>query len=166
MRCIWVLAAAALTIGLPSAAHAGNSLFAGGPRYDGTVTVDNVTGKKCNPAFAAYFKNYTGTAAYRAKVVPKNLGEALSVELPLGGALYAEAVSGYFTQGRTDIRGSMIMDAFRPTVPNGSAQLTFDPPTILETTKSFTFTGKIINYGFADCTATVSGAFNLRGAVQ
>lgn len=166
------LAYAVLTAAMFSVSPAlaeGNSLFAGGPRYDGTVKITKLSGSSCPNAAVQLLKGRTGEAVYRAKVKPTQLAEAMSIQLPLAGALLLVAGGdGYFKGANKPLSGSFIMDAFINKLPtkspkNSVANLTFMPATIVEGTESFTFTGKITNYAFASCQAEVRGSFYLRG---
>jgi hypothetical protein len=144
--------------GLASASMAA-SLFPGGPRYDGTIKIVNLTGASCPPGQIGLVLS----AVYRAKVKPVQLAEAMSISAPLAGALFIGAEGdGTFKGANQAYSGSFIIDAWRQNLSNGVVNLTFTPATILETTTDFTFRGSISNYTFKNCTATVRGNFSLR----
>lgn len=135
------------------------SLFPGGPRYDGTIKIVSLVGASC-PAGQI---GQVLPAVYRAKVLPSQLAEAISMSVPLAGALFIGAGGdGTFKGTDQAYSGSFIMDAWRQSLPNGVVNLTFTPKTILETTTDFTFKGTISNYTFKNCVASVRGTFSLR----
>ncbi len=158
-----------LLMSLSPALAQSNSLFGGGPRYDGTVTVTDLTGSACPAFIVSRVKGKASEAVFRARVKPTQLVEAMSVSLPMAGAalLVAEG-DGYFKGKNKALKANFIIDAWPVSVKKGSvANLTFSPAnpgpaTVAEGTPSFTFTGRISNYAFEGCTAAVSGAFNLR----
>lgn len=160
-------AAAGLIISLSPAAHAGNSMFGTMTRYDGTVTVDKLTGAACPASVVTLLKGYSGSAAYRLKTKPAQLAEAMTIQLPLAGTLYIMAGGdGHFAMVDNvakPLTGTVLIDAWLTKVPDGSsAKLTFTPSTITDTTEHFTFTGTVSNYAVTGCTAKVTGNFNIR----
>ncbi len=159
-----VTAMTALIVSSSPALAEGNSLFGGGPRYDGSLKIKKVTGAQCPPAVVQTLTGLSADAVYRAKVKPTQIAEAMSVELPLAGAaLIVAGGDGYLKGVNKPLTGNFIMDAWPNKLPSRSvANLKFTPPNIVEGTPSFSFTGSITNYAFADCKVTVSGTFNLR----
>lgn len=163
------LAFAVLTAAMFSVSPAlaeGNSLFGGGPRYDGSVKITRLSGSACPPTVVQLLSGKSGDAVYRAKVKTTQIAEAMSIELPLAGAaLIVAGGDGYFKGSNKPLSGNFIMDAWPNKLPKKSvANLTFTPATIVEGTQSFTFKGTITNYAFETCRAEVKGSFNLRDA--
>lgn len=154
------IAVSALLLTALSTAASADSLFPGGPRYDGTVKIVKLTGVSCPPGQAGQVY----PAVYRAKVKPTQLPEAIDVGgLPLAGALILAAEGdGTFKGAGQAFKGGFIIDAWHGGGVSGATNLTFTPATITDTTTSFTFKGSISNYTFKNCTATVKGNFTLR----
>ncbi len=159
-----VTAVTALIVSLSPALAEGNSLFGGGPRYDGSIKIKDVTGTQCPPTVKAQLVGLSSDAVYRAKVKPTQIAEAMSVELPLAGAaIIVAGGDGYFRGDNKPLSGNFIMDAWPSKLPKDTvANLKFRPATIVEGTESFSFKGDITNFAFKDCKVTVSGTFNLR----
>jgi hypothetical protein len=134
------------------------SIFGGGPRYDGTVKIVELIGTSCPPGQEGQVFN----AVYRAKVRPRQIAEAMSVAIPtLAGAIFLVAEGDGTFRGADQIAsGTFILDAWRDGLPdNTEFNLNFDPNVIEETTPSFTFRGTVQNYFFPGCTARTRGNF-------
>jgi hypothetical protein len=134
-----------------------DSLFPGGPRFDGTIKLTDLAGSSCPPGQ----QGQTLPAVYRAKVKPSQLAEAMSVAIPsLAGALYILSEGdGTFKGTDQPASGSLILDAWRQALPNMVFNLSFSPKIISDTTPDFTFKGTVQNYTFPGCVATVRGTF-------
>jgi len=133
------------------------SIFPGGPRYDGTIKIIKLIGSSCPPGQeGAVFD-----AAYRAKMKPTQLKEAMSVAIPApAGAVYLTAEGdGTFRGTDQAAKGMLILDAWLQKLPNSVLNLDFEPNSITETTEEFTFKGKFKNYTFQGCTARIRGSF-------
>jgi hypothetical protein len=150
--------AAAATIGSAQA----QSIFPGGPRFDGTVRIVNLTGSNCPPGV----EGQTYQAAFAAKTRPTSQGdERMSIVIPsLAGAYFlrAEGGNGTFAGADQVASGHYILDAYRRSPPNSILNLDFTPNIVLESTPSFTFRGTARNFAFQGCTATVRGNFTRR----
>jgi hypothetical protein len=155
-----IFAASALLLSALSTASSADSLFAGGPRYDGTVKLVKLVGTSCPPGQGGQVY----PAVYRAKVKPLQPVEAINVGgLPLAGAIIIAAEGdGTFKGANQAFKSGFIIDAWHGVGSAGVTNFNFTPNTITETTTSFTFAGTISNYTFKNCTATVKGNFTLR----
>ena len=154
----------ALVAAAVSAAFIGSSqaqsLFGGGPRYDGTIKILKVEGTSCLPGQ----EGKVFGAIYRAKVKPQQIAEAMSIAVPeLAGALFIVAEGdGTFRGKSQSSSGTFILDAWRDGTADSVFNLNFNPNVIGETTTEFTFRGKVRNYAFQGCTATIRGNFQKR----
>src|SRR4051812_41536879 len=80
-----------LSAGLVGSSHA--LTFPGGPRYDGIITIVSLNGASCNEVT---FPGQKLNAVYRAHVKPSQLGEVISVEVPLGALIIKAEGDGDF----------------------------------------------------------------------
>lgn len=155
--------ALALTAGFVGSSQA--LTFPGGPRYDGIITIVELTGTSCN---GVTFPGQKLNAVYRARVKSTQVGEVISVEVPLGALLIKADGDGDFQGANQKASGSFIIDAWQAPLPNAVFNLTFSPSTITdangitETTDSFTFRGNVKNYTVTNCTVRVKGSFQKR----
>jgi len=151
---------------LAGVAEAGNSLFPGGPRYDGYIKITEVLGSSC--VYKDYISYYVlgkrFKAVFRSKTKPDSPApETMSVELPLAGAIWLQAEGDGTLAGKNQsLIGTVIIDAYKYTPDGLISNLTFDPPAIGETTSAFTFKGTLKNYIYKDCTIKLQGDFDLR----
>jgi len=137
------------------------SVFPGGPRYDGLIRLVKLTGASC----PAGQEDQAFNAAYRAKVRPTQLAEAMSVAIPApaGGIFLVAEGDGTFRGADQKASGTLILDAYRQALPKNTIfNLNFDPNVIGESTASFTFRGTVENYIFPGCTAQIRGTFDKR----
>ena len=136
------------------------SPFGGGPRYDGTIKILNAVGPTCLPGQ----EGKVFGAIYRAKVRPQQINEAMSIGVPeLAGAIFIVTEGdGTFRGTNQAASGTFILDAWRDAAADSVFNLNFEPNVITETTPAFTFRGKVQNYAFAGCTATIRGNFQKR----
>jgi hypothetical protein len=134
--------------------------YPGGPRYDGTVVIRELS------AGCSGLSDVVGDkhkAIFRSKVSESGLAEALSIEVPHGilwiGAEFDETLAGK-NQVAT---GTLIIDAFRSPLPDALLHLNFTPGVIDPTTvQTFKLAGKWKNYKVQGCTATIKGRFAKR----
>jgi hypothetical protein len=137
------------------------SVFPGGPRYDGTVKVVRLVGSSCP-------QSQTGSvfsASYRVKAnANATIGEAMSIAIPApAGSLFLLAGGDLtFAGANQAASGSFILDAWRGNLRNIVANLTFVPSALSATTPRFSFRGTLRNYLFSGCVATVQGSFTKR----
>lgn len=151
------LAALAAMIGTAKADFS----FPGGPRYDGTIKIVALDGPTCPPGQVGQ----VFPTAYRAKVTPSQIEEAISVEIPpLRGAVFVVAVGGGGTLAgnHQQVNGTFILDAYRAALPDGEFNLRFRPATITADTTDFTFKGTYQNFLVSGCLATIRGVFTKR----
>jgi hypothetical protein len=155
------LIAVVLLLGASIGSAQADSLFPGGPRFDGTIKLLNLSGASCPPGQLGQ----VFPAVYRTKRKPTSTGsEGMSIAIPaLAGALYmVPARDGTFAGTNQPVDGTFILDAWRSALPAMVFNLDFNPNTITGDTPDFTFKGTIQNYTFPGCVATVRGTFILR----
>jgi hypothetical protein len=143
---------------LAGGAH--SETYPGGPRYDGTIIIKELSSGCSSLSDAAGDKH---TAIFRSKVSESGLAEAMSIDVPHGilwvGAEFDETFAGK-NQVAT---GTLIIDAFRSPLPDALFNLTFTPEVIDPTTvQSFKFAGKWKDYKVQGCTAKIKGTFTKR----
>src|SRR4051812_47839827 len=88
-----------------------DSMFPGGPRFDGTIKIVALAGSSC----LSDQVGQTLPAVYRAKVRPSQISEAMSVSIASrAGALYILAEGdGTFRGTDQSASGSFFLDAWR-----------------------------------------------------
>jgi hypothetical protein len=136
------------------------TIFSGGPRYDGTVKILQLTGTSCpSGQLGQVFP-----AVYRAKFKPTQINEAMSISFSvLAGAVFIVAQGdGTFSGTDQVVDANLILNAARAAVPQGTVNFRFNPNPVTETTTHFTFSGVYKNYTFANCVAKVRGVFTKR----
>ena len=158
-----LVTAVALTAALTGSSHA--LTFPGGPRYDGIITVTQLTGASCSQVT---FVGQKLNAVYRARTKPAQVVEAMSIQVPLGALLIKADGDGDF-QGVDQLgSGSYIIDAWQGALPKATFNLKFNPTTITDahgitdTTENFSFAGSVKNYAISNCTIRVKGTFTKR----
>src|SRR5687767_4949272 len=135
----------------------------GGPRYDGSVTLISLTGAACSDV--PYRADDRFPTAFRAKF-NSPFAEAMTLRVPLG-TIFVAADADQTYDGETfegvDQRatGTLLIDAFRRSIPISVFNLAFTPP-LTAGIDEFRFKGTWRNFFVRGCTATVRGIFRER----
>ncbi len=136
----------------------GQSIFPGGPRFDGSIKIVDLAGVSCPPGQEGKIFR----AAWRIKPSPNSRREeafTIAIPTPAGGLYVAALGDGTLAGADQAAVGTLVLDAFRQGVENLIFNLRFTPGVITGDTPQFTFRGSVRNYLFPGCTAIVRGSF-------
>jgi hypothetical protein len=134
--------------------------YPGGPRYDGVIVIKELSGANCATLSDAVGDKHF--SVFRAKVSESGLSEAMSIRVR-NGIIYVSAEFDETFAGPDQIgTGTLIIDAFRSSIPDAIFNLKFEPPVVASTTESFSFSGTWKNYKVNGCKATLKGSFKKR----